>query len=70
MFFFFLFFVVVVFSFLFTVDVAIFRVSVVLPCLHITPISSDTFESAGVAFLRKLVRHSGVQVCIARTGNV
>ena len=56
--------------FFFTVDIAMFRVSVVLPFLHTTPISTDTFESAGVASLRKLVRHSGVQVCIARTGNV
>ena len=56
--------------FCFTVDIAIFRVSVVLPCSHITPISIDTFESADIASLRKLVRHSGVQVCIAITGNV
>ena len=55
----------------FAVNIAVVRVSVALPCIPITPIIfTDTFETAGVASLKKLVRHFGVQVCIATTGKV
>ena len=69
-FFFFCFFVVVV---VVVVDnMTVFRVSIALPFIPITPMSIDTFlKVLGLLpQFRKLVRHSGVQVCIATTANV
>ena len=54
----------------FAVSIAVFPDSLALPCIPITPISTESCESAGVASLRKLVRISGVHVCIVTTGKV
>ena len=66
-FFFFVFFVVVVVD-----NMTVFRVSIALPCIPITPMSTDTFlKVLGLLpQFRKLVHHSGVQVCIATTAKV
>ena len=54
--------------FVFAVSIAVFRISELCPTFLSHQYQLKQFESAGDASPRKLVRHSGVHVCIATTG--